>query len=61
MKSCDANVKILGTQDLAFFFKKCQDDAFIHDLDITRDNKYFVVYKKTNGMFPAQEDINFNT
>ena len=37
-------------------FTKCQDDANIADMEITRENKYFVLYKKTNGMFPAVEE-----
>ena len=27
-------------------------------MDITRENRYFLLYKKTNGMFPVKDDIN---
>ena len=51
-------VKVRDTWDLASFFTKCQDNANIADMEITCENRYFVLYKKTNGMFPAVEDTN---
>ena len=51
-------VLVRDTNDLATFFTKCQDDASIADMDITRENRYLLLYKKTNGMFPLKEDIN---
>ena len=49
---------ICNTRDLALLIKKSHNDNYITDMELTRDNTYIALYKKTNFMFPLNGDIN---
>ena len=57
-ESDDRFIIICDTVDLADFFLKCQYDACIADMDITRENQCLILYKRTSGMYPTKENIN---
>ena len=51
-KDTSRNIVNRDTDGLATFFRRCQDDACIADMDITRENRFLILYKRISQFYP---------
>ena len=50
---------IRNTSDLGAYIKKVQNDAYVLDMETSRENTYVVLYKQTSRMFAARSGISY--
>ena len=50
-------IVIRDTNDFANFFRRCQNDAYIADMDITNENSYLILYKRTSQLYPVKKNM----